>query len=43
MSSPACAQADLGLMAGAPARFDVLLTEGAERDLESIHDYIAEI
>ena len=29
-------------MAGAPARFDVLLTEGAERDLESIHDYIAE-
>ena len=24
------------------ARFDVLLTEGAEQDLESIHDYIAE-
>lgn len=29
-------------MAGAPAKFDVLLTEGAEKDLESIHDYIAE-
>lgn len=29
-------------MAGAPAKFEVLLTEGAERDLESIHDYIAE-
>ena len=24
-----------------PARFTVLLTAGAERDLESIHDYIA--
>jgi toxin ParE1/3/4 len=23
------------------ARFEVLLTEGAEQDLESIHDYIA--
>jgi toxin ParE1/3/4 len=29
-------------MAGAPARFEVLLTEGAEQDLEAIHDYIAE-
>ncbi len=29
-------------MAGAPAKFDVVLTEGAEQDLESIHDYIAE-
>ena len=29
-------------MAGAPARFAVLLTEGAEQDLEAIHDYIAE-
>lgn len=29
-------------MAGAPAQFDVLLTEGAEQDLEAIHDYIAE-
>lgn len=29
-------------MVGAPARFDVLLTEGAEQDLESIYDYIAE-
>jgi toxin ParE1/3/4 len=29
-------------MAGTPDRFEVLLTEGAERDLESIHDYIAE-
>ena len=29
-------------MAGAPARFEVLLTEGAEQDLESIHDYISE-
>lgn len=26
-------------MAGAPAKFDVLLTEGAEQDLEAIHDY----
>jgi toxin ParE1/3/4 len=29
-------------MAGKPTRYDVLLTHGAERDLESIHDYIAE-
>ncbi|MDX1251488.1 MAG: type II toxin-antitoxin system RelE/ParE family toxin [Gammaproteobacteria bacterium] len=29
-------------MAGAPARFEVLLTEGAEQDLEPIHDYISE-
>lgn len=29
-------------MAAAPARFEVLLTEGAERDLEAIHDYISE-
>ena len=29
-------------MADAPARFEVLLTEGAEQDLESLHDYIAE-
>jgi toxin ParE1/3/4 len=29
-------------MAGKPANFEVLLTEGAERDLELIHDYIAE-
>ncbi len=29
-------------MAGKPAKFQVLLTEGAEQDLESIHDYIAE-
>lgn len=29
-------------MAGAPAEFEVLLTEGAEQDLESIHDYISE-
>lgn len=29
-------------MAGAPARFEVLLTEGAEQDFESIHDYISE-
>ena len=28
-------------MAGAPGRFEVLLTEGAEQDLEAIHDYIA--
>jgi toxin ParE1/3/4 len=27
-------------MAPAPARFEVLLTEGAERDLEAIHDHI---
>ncbi|THF64283.1 type II toxin-antitoxin system RelE/ParE family toxin [Pseudothauera rhizosphaerae] len=29
-------------MAGKPSRFEVLLTEGAEQDLESIHDHIAE-
>jgi toxin ParE1/3/4 len=29
-------------MAGKPASFEVLLTEGAEQDLELIHDYIAE-
>ena len=29
-------------MAGVPGQFEVLLTEGAEQDLESIHDYIAE-
>lgn len=29
-------------MAGRPARHEVLLTQGAEQDLESIHDYIAE-
>lgn len=29
-------------MAGAPTKFAVLLTEGAEQDLEAIHDYIAE-
>lgn len=29
-------------MTGTPARFEVLLTEGAEQDLEAIHDYISE-
>lgn len=29
-------------MAGTPAKFEVLLTEGAEQDLEAIHDYITE-
>jgi len=29
-------------MAGARARFEVLLTEGAEQDLEAIHDYISD-
>jgi len=29
-------------MAGTPARFEVLLTEGAEQDLEAIHDYLSE-
>jgi toxin ParE1/3/4 len=29
-------------MTGTPTRYDVLLTQGAEQDLESIHDYIAE-
>lgn len=29
-------------MASTPKRYEVLLTRGAERDLESIHDYIAE-
>lgn len=28
-------------MAGTPAKFEVLLTEGAERDLEAIHDHIS--
>lgn len=28
-------------MAGTPARFQVLLTAGAERDLEALHDYLA--
>src|SRR5690606_6083319 len=32
----------INLMAGTSARFEVLLTEGAEQDLEAIHDYIAE-
>lgn len=29
-------------MAGARTRFEVLLTEGAEQDLESIYEYISE-
>lgn len=29
-------------MAGAPAKFEVLLAGGAEQDLESIYDYISE-
>jgi toxin ParE1/3/4 len=29
-------------MADKPARYEILLTRGAEQDLESIHDYIAE-
>ena len=29
-------------MVGKPTRYKVLLTQGAERDLESIHDYICE-
>ena len=29
-------------MATGPAEFEVLLTEGAEQDLEAIHDYISE-
>ncbi len=29
-------------MTDAPVKFEVLLTEGAEQDLEAIHDYIAE-
>lgn len=29
-------------MAGAPAKFQILLTEGAEQDLEALHDYISE-
>ena len=29
-------------MADRPARFQVVLTEGAEQDLEAIHDYISE-
>ncbi len=29
-------------MAGEPAKFGVLLTDGAEQDLEAIHDYTSE-
>ncbi len=29
-------------MIGKPRRYEVLLTQGAEQDLESIHDHIAE-
>lgn len=29
-------------MAGSPTQFEILLTEGAEQDLEAIHDHIAE-
>lgn len=29
-------------MVGRPKRYEVLLTQGAERDLESIYDYIVE-
>ena len=29
-------------MAGGPTRYEVLVTQGAEQDLESIHDYISE-
>ena len=29
-------------MSGIPAKFEVLLTDGAEQDLEAIHDYISE-
>lgn len=29
-------------MVGRPARYEVLLTRGAEQDLESIHDHISE-
>jgi toxin ParE1/3/4 len=29
-------------MSGPPAKFEVLLTDGAEQDLEAIHDYISE-
>ena len=29
-------------MAGISAKFEVLLTEGTEQDLEAIHDYLSE-
>jgi toxin ParE1/3/4 len=29
-------------MSGTPVKFEVLLTDGAEQDLEAIHDYISE-
>ncbi|MBS3963252.1 MAG: type II toxin-antitoxin system RelE/ParE family toxin [Methylomonas sp.] len=29
-------------MVGRPSRYEVVLTQGAEQDLESIYDYIAE-
>ena len=30
-------------MVGRPTHYEVLLTQGAEQDLESIHDYISEL
>ena len=40
---PASAPSEpLGLMVGTTAKFDVFLTEGAERGPEAIHDYISE-
>ncbi len=30
-------------MGGKPTRHEVLLTRGAEQDLESIHDYISDV
>lgn len=30
------------MMVGRPSRYEILLTRGAEQDLESIHDYISE-
>jgi len=35
-------EAGHGLMAGRPTRYQVLLTEGAEQDLEALYDHIAE-
>ena len=40
--APSEPSSDRRLMSGKPAKFEVLLTDGAEQDLEAIHDYISE-
>lgn len=41
MSSPACAPSVTRPDGGQPTRYEVLLTQGAEQDLEALYDYIA--